>query len=69
MCAPGRRSCFSEGAQLRMGVVTQIGDLDNTSTRVRPYGVKDRLSFAERLDLSARFQYIICRVRACPYRG
>ena len=32
------------------------------------YNVKERLSFAERLDLSARFQYIICRVRACPYR-
>ena len=29
------------------------------------YNVKERLSFAERLDLSARFQYIICRVRAC----
>ncbi len=60
MCAPRRHNCCSEGAQLRMGVVTQIGDLDNTSTWVRPYGVKVRFGLFARLDLSARFQYIIC---------
>ena len=37
----------------------------NDSRKGCHYNVKDRLNFAERLDLSARFQYIICRVRAC----
>ena len=47
MCAPRRHNCCSEGAQLRMGVVTQIGDLDNTSTWVRPYGVKVRFGLSK----------------------
>ena len=47
-----------------------LSSAERQNDRGKPchYNVKDRLDFTERLDLSARFQYIICRVRACPYR-
>ena len=45
-----------------MGVVTQIKDLDNTATRVRPYGVKDR--FILKPDL-ALFRNIAAEMNYC----
>ena len=66
-CAPSEQQLCRPGAQLRMGVVTQIGDLDNTSTRVRPYGVKVRFGLFARLQV--RRTVWINRIFQCDRRG
>ena len=67
MCAPSEQQLCRPGAQLRMGVVTQIGDLDNTSTRVRPYEVKVRFGLFARLQM--RRTVWINRIFQCDRRG